>query len=176
MRWQRHSNSETLFLRNWLGGRRAAPSVIVSTLVLTAVMLVLAPSPQRVKAAELVEGGDVVDAPEGGRSMSASNPRVRQMLSAHPNDFVTVCVAGCGKPEVVQVLPAPRKQRSAEMVPTSAGPGGPSRQTKAISNDVICMAGCGGRAGAIVQSVPSLPPPPKPVAPEAGTNEPLDVR
>lgn len=88
--------------------------------------------------------------------MPASNPRVRGLLEANPQDFVTVCVAGCsGKPSIVQMLPKPYEGRAGSMRTTAGGAdhwGGPD-------NAVTCMAGCGDRPGEIVQRLPDLPPP-----------------
>lgn len=180
MRWQRLSISETVAAGDWQRAlRRLVPSAAVASFLLVGAILLLAAPPGPLEAEEIVEGGDTVDVANGGRGMPATNPRVKSMVASHPGEFVTACVAGCGgRPSIVQILPGPRQQRLAEMVPTSgrtgrrggyqanpqyAGPG---------SDDVVCMAGCGGRPGQIVQRIPGLPPLP---APAAGDNEPLDI-
>jgi hypothetical protein len=112
--------------------------------------------------------------------MPASNPRVKSILNSHPNDFVTICVAGCdGKPSVVQTLPKPAEKRLGGMRTTSGGEGAPRPPAyDAIDGDaVLCVAGCDGKAGQVVQQMPGLPPRPKvvPHKPESEGNEPLDV-
>jgi hypothetical protein len=126
---------------------------------------------------EIIEGGEVVSGGEDdGRGMSASNPRVKPMLAAHPNEFTTICVAGCdGKPAVVQTLPKPFEKRAGAMRTTAAGASA-GRAAYGASDAVTCIAGCGGPAGQIVQRLPGLPPPKAPPAPREQGNEPLDVR
>jgi hypothetical protein len=112
-------------------------------------------------------GGDAIDLHSGG-GMPDTNPRVKSILAAHPNDFVTICVAGCdGKSKVVQVLPRPVTTRTGEVVPSSAkdtyGPPKPGKSSQRASaadenNDVICLAGCMGKAGQVLQRVKDLPP------------------
>jgi hypothetical protein len=115
-------------------------------------------------------GGDAIDL-HPGRGMPDTNPRVKSILAAHPNDFVTICVAGCdGKSKVVQILPRPVTTRSGEVVPSSAkdtyGPPKPGKSAQRASaadenNDVICLAGCMGKSGQVLQRVKDLPPLPK---------------
>jgi len=119
----------------------------------------------------VIDGQDAAD--EGGSGMPSSNPRVKSILAAHPDQFVVICVAGCsGKPRPVQFLPRPLKGRTAEFVPSAASPeregnGAGSRRTMAPgdSNDVVCVAGCSGRPGEVVQRIPDLPP--RAIAPKA---------
>jgi hypothetical protein len=115
------------------------------------------------------EGGTVVDMGVIGGGMSSSNPRVGPILAAHPGQYVVICVAGCnGKPRVVQLLPRPMTVRVGELVPSKAKTGpevyGPSRpearagKAEAKTNDVVCVAGCTGRVGQVLQRMSGLPP------------------
>ena len=179
MRWQPLSVSETFAAGDWPGAaRRHVPPLAVATLMATAALLLLPPSTPA-EADEIVVGGDVLDVGEGGTGMPASNPRVRSLLATYPGEFVTICVAGCaGKPSIVQVLPRPVERRSAEMVPTAGGRGPSGHAAEGFyTNDVTCMAGCGGPSGKVLQRMSGLPAPgkaPKAAAKEAG-NEPLDI-
>lgn len=128
---------------------------------------------------EIVEGGDgFIIGEAADRGMSATNPRVKTLLADHPNEFVTLCVAGCdGKSGVVQILPKPVEKRAGAMRTTAAG-GASGAGASSYSDAVTCMAGCNGPAGQVLQRLPGLPPPkaaPMPDAEGAG-NEPLDVR
>jgi len=88
--------------------------------------------------------------------MSASNPRVRGLIDANPQDFTTICVAGCsGKPRIVQMLPKPHESRAGSMRTTAGG----TDRSGGLDDTVTCLAGCGGRPGVIVQRLPDLPPP-----------------
>jgi hypothetical protein len=130
-------------------------------------------------------GGDALDL-HVGRGMPATNPRVQSILAAHPNEFVTICVAGCdGKSKVVQILPRPVAGRTGEYVQSSAKdtygppqPGKPARQMSDQNNDVICLAGCMGKPGQVLQRVKDLPPPPKAPAKSAsaGKSKPAPVQ
>ena len=134
------------------------------------------------------EGGTVVDVDAGG-GMPSSNPRVRPILAAHPGRYVVICVAGCdGKPRAVQVLPGPVTARVGGFVPSIAklgnqsyGPPRPAgKEMAAQTNDVVCVAGCVGRPGQVVQRISGLPPPRRAKALERKTsgdkrNEPLDI-
>jgi hypothetical protein len=137
---------------------------------------------------DLDEGGRVVDADDAAGGMSSSNPRVKSILAAHPGQYVVVCVAGCnGKPHAVQVLPRPVTARVGEFLPSAAKIGketyGPPRpagfadKTAGTENDVLCLAGCSGRPGQVVDRIADLPPPSKavPKARKDKRNEPLDV-
>jgi hypothetical protein len=181
MRWQRHSSYDTRVVLAWQrAARHALPSIAAASFAMAGMLLMFASPSSSVIADEVVEGGDAVDVGEGGKGMSASNPRVKPMLEAYPRDFVTVCVAGCaGKPSIVQILPAPRTARSGEMIPTAGKTGGSGRVSSPMyptvgSNDVTCMAGCGGPSGQVLQRVTGLPPLPKVEASPEGGNEPLD--
>jgi len=134
----------------------------------------LAPSPLRAAGEVVVDGeSGVRDAEGAGGGMASSNPRVKSILAAHPNQNVVVCVAGCGsKPHAVQVLPTMVNGRTGTFVPSAARignavygppkPGASARMTASVrDNDVVCIAGCIGRPGKIVQRVPDLPPPAK---------------
>jgi hypothetical protein len=136
----------------------------------------------------LDEGGTVVDADDAGGGMSSSNPRVQPILAAHPARYVVICVAGCdGKPQAVQVLPRPVTARVGGFLPSTAKMGnetyGPPRpatladKTASTQNDVVCLAGCSGRPGQVVDRIADLPPPRKavPKARKDKRNEPLDV-
>lgn len=99
--------------------------------------------------------------------MPSSNPRVRPILAAHPGQYVVICVAGCdGKPRAVQILPGPVTAREGGFLPSMAkigrhayGPPPPAALAgrSALGDDVICMAGCTGKRGQIVQRVSGLP-------------------
>jgi len=159
MRWQRHS-----FHGNPLSGsgakwqRLTSPFALASCLAAGAILL-SATTPAPAEAEKIVEGGAVVDVdgrPE--RGMPASNPRVRGLVDGNPQDFVTVCVAGCaGKPRIVQMLPKPYERRAGAMRTTAAGT---PDHGSGPDDAVTCLAGCGGRPGQIVQRLPDLPPPP----------------
>jgi len=151
-------------------------------------------SPARAMGETLIDG-EAGTMGTGGKSMPNSNPRVQSILAAHPNQFVVICVAGCdGKPKAVQILPRPVKGRTGAFVPSAAKigrepygpplPGQGTVKTATESDDVVCMAGCLGRPGQIVQRIPGLPPPtagrprtPKDVLPkkrDEKRNEPLE--
>jgi hypothetical protein len=115
------------------------------------------------------EGGTLEDV-DVGNGMPASNALVRPILAAHPGQLVVVCVAGCpSKVRAVQVLPRPVTARAGGFVPTAAkmgneayGPPPPAKlrgQTANLNNDVICVAGCAGRPGQVVQRITGLPSP-----------------
>ena len=120
----------------------------------------------------LDQGGDVLDLNAGG-NMSATNARVAPILKSYPDQYAVVCVAGCiGKPHVVQLLPKPVAARAGEYVPTNAKIGdevyGPTRPAETLAqndkNDVVCIAGCVGKPGQVLQRINDLPPPAKPKA------------
>lgn len=100
-----------------------------------------------------------------GGGMPASNPRVQPFLDAHPDQFVVICVAGCSGPKskIVELLPRPVKSRTAEFRPSAAGPEdkakGNGRFAAEESDDVVCLAGCSGRPGQVLQRDLDLPPP-----------------
>lgn len=173
MRWQSVSQA------NRSGDRRSALSLNASSLALAACVLMGAAAllASWAEADELVEGGEVTfDGDVRDPGMPSSNPRVKSLLATHPNEFVTICVAGCdGKAQVVQTLPKPVEKRLGGMRTTAAG--GPAFNKTADSDSVICVAGCQGRTGEVVQRMPGLPKP-KAAAPRSGTegNEPLDVQ
>ncbi len=140
------------------------PSLAVASFALASAIFILAPSapadsqeaPR--KSPEVIADGTPEKLPDGpDKGMPASNPLVRGMLSSHPGEMVTICVAGCeGRPQIVQALPKPRQVRTGEMRPTSAHAEGPAR---ASDNAVVCLGGCAGRPGQVVQRLPMLPPP-----------------
>lgn len=136
--------------------------------------LALAPA----KAANEVvvdEGGTAVDDVSPGGGMPASNPRVKSILATHPDANVVVCVAGCGgKSRAVQILPRTVSGRTGTFVPSAArmgdsvyGPPQPGSsgalRAAAREDDVVCIAGCAGKPGQVVQRLPDLPPLAKPV-------------
>ena len=64
----------------------------------------------------------------------------------------------------MQLLPRPVKGRTAEYLPSVASPddkvkGGDSRVAADESDDVVCIAGCSGKPGQVVQRMLDLPPP-----------------
>jgi hypothetical protein len=142
----------------------------------------------------VVDGQDAPNLDNADGGMPSANPRAKPFLAEHPDQFVVLCVAGCsGKPKIVQLLPRPVKGRTAEYLPSSAGPDDKVKGEKSSrvatdeSDDVVCMAGCSGKPGQVVQRMLDLPPPviAKPpqektsdVAPPAKSDkrpEPLDV-
>jgi hypothetical protein len=178
-------NAEPLSNVRWLAFAAITASLAVGFMALTA------------RAEELVEYGTPEKVDDSGRGgMSASNSRVRSLLAAHPSQFAVICVAGCdGNPKIVQLLPRPVTARTGELVP-SAGtmdkppkgtqPGKSSLTQTSDPNAVVCIAGCVGRPGEIVQRVVDLPPgkrnQPKPARglkqptpPAEQPNEPLDI-
>ena len=185
MRWQRRSVFDNIAAGDWAPvWRRVLPSVAAGSFLMASAILILAPSAPAV-GDEIVEGGAVADFSEAGsKGMPASAPRVKSLLSAHPHEFVTICVAGCaGKPGIVQVLPMPVEKRSGEMRTTagaSVGRNGtrqPVGFSEAYSDATTCVAGCNGAPGQVLQRMPGLPRPAKPVPrsePSFG-NEPLDT-
>jgi hypothetical protein len=146
-------------------------------------MALLSLGGNRARADEVtLDEGGAIDDVSVHTGMSASNPRVEPILAAHPGKFVVICVAGCpGKPSAVQVLPGPAAARVGGYVPTMGkmgstryGPPRPAKlaaQTAEQDNNVICEAGCPGRAGQIVQRMTGLPPVEKATSPKTGTSE-----
>ncbi len=180
MRWQRLPVSEkngATAASMRVGRRITAPFVVASSLVAMAALL-FASTPAPAEGENVIEGGAVavVAHEDAGSGMPASNPRVKAMLAAHPNEFVTICVAGCaGKPSIVQVLPKPVEARSAAMR-TTAGDSRPNYGAYGVDADAVtCVAGCSGQRGAAVQRLPGLSPMKAPAAAPAAGNEPLDV-
>jgi hypothetical protein len=159
---------------------------LLSALGLMAALILISAYPARAAGEVTVdEGGTVVDTEDTGGGMPSSNARVRPILAAHPSQYVVICVAGCdGKPRAVQILPRPATARVGGYLPSMAkmgreiyGPPSPSsrgRQSAAQANDVVCLAGCIGRAGQVVQRVSGLPPV-KVKATKPKANEPLDM-
>jgi hypothetical protein len=144
--------------------------------------------------AVVIDGQDPFDAAGGG--MPSSNPRVKSILASHPDQFVVLCVAGCGggNARIVQMLPKPVRARTAEFLPSAAGPEDNGKRAKGRftadeSDDVVCVAGCAGKGGQVVQRNLDLPPPiiakpkdetsnaaPQPPAPTPDKRlEPLDI-
>jgi hypothetical protein len=137
--------------------------------LIAAAMVAIVPTPAPAETSDVVAG----EPAENG--MPSSNPRVKPLLSGHPNDFVTICVAGCDKPRIVQILPKPRESRVGSMRTTS-GNALPAAAYDSIDRDsVLCVAGCSGRPGIVqrMQGLPSQKAPPQPRSEEQG-NEPLD--
>lgn len=163
MRWQSLSSIRSFVLTASLAIGAAVPLLIADL--------------QLARADDLVEGGDVTaDSQMREPGMPSSNPRVKSLLSSHPGELVTICVAGCdGKPQIVQALPKPVEKRVGGMRTTAAGARQPAYDA-IDKNSVLCVAGCGGKAAQVVQRLPELPPKPKlaPVPDDRG-NEPLDV-
>ena len=109
--------------------------------------------------------------------MPRSNPRVQSLLSAHPDQFVVLCVAGCNGPtsKIVQLLPRPVKARTAEFQPSAAGPEGYGKRkggAASESDDVVCIAGCPGKRGQVLQRDLDLPPPVVPKPPQEASEKP----
>ena len=161
---------------------------LLSALGLMATFVLLFAHPARAAGEVEVDEGAVVDTEATGGGMPSSNPRVRPILAAHPGQSVVICVAGCdGKPRAVQVLPGPVTARVGGYLPSMAkmgteayGPPSPvGRQAAAQDNDVVCLAGCAGRPGQVLQRVSDLPPakvkPTKPRRTEERRNAPLGI-
>ncbi len=119
---------------------------------------------------EVDEGGTVEKEADRGRGMRKASPRVRAILEDHPNQLVVVCVAGCGgKPRPVQILPKATTGRVGGYVTTAAhedgkvyGPPVPAAVERTRTrDDVVCLAGCIGKRGQVLQHVSGLPPPRK---------------
>jgi hypothetical protein len=144
--------------------------------------------------AVVIDGQDAANLDNYGGGMRRSNPRVKPFIEAHPDQLVVLCVAGCsGKPRIVQLLARPISTRTAEYQPSAAGPtgngkGARNRFAEYEGDDVVCLAGCSGRPGQVVQRNFDLPPPPvvpkppqeetseaAPPAPPEKSPEPLDV-
>jgi hypothetical protein len=113
--------------------------------------------------AVVIDGQDPLDDADGG--MPSSNPRVKSTLAAHPDQFVVLCVAGCaGAPtRIVQMLPKPVRARTAEFLPSAAGPEDKAKRAMGRfaadeGDDVVCIAGCAGKPGQVVQRNLDLPP------------------
>ncbi len=180
MRWQQLSISECIEHGDWSAvWTRVSLLPGITACVLAAATLLFAATPAPAAGDEIVAGGEVsqvAEAPE--RGMPATNPRVKSLLASHPNEFVTICVAGCGKPTIVQMLPKPSERRVGAMRTTAGGAdqGRPHPSYDAADRDaVLCVAGCGGRTGEVVQRMPELPPlKVAPHATEGRGNEPLD--
>jgi len=155
MRWQRFDRDDRFSgkLRSWR--RLTSPFAFASCLAGAAVLLSAA-TPAPAESDTVVEGGKALEVePQSERGMSALNPRVRGLLDANPQDFVTICVAGCsGKPRIVQMLPKPYEGRAGSMRTTAGG----ADHGAGPDDAVTCVAGCGGRPGQIVQRMSELPP------------------
>jgi hypothetical protein len=113
--------------------------------------------------AVVVNGLDAADH-DNYRGGSASNSRVKPFLEAHPDQFVVLCIAGCNgaKREIVELLPRPVKGHAAEFQPSVAGPKdkgkGKGQFAAEDSDDVVCLAGCTGKPGQVLQRDLDLPP------------------
>ncbi len=125
----------------------------------------------------VVDGQDAPNLDSFGGGMPRSNPRVQPFLAAHPDQFVVLCVAGCSGPKskIVQLLPRPVKGRTAEYQTSAAGPDdkakGKSRFSTDDGDDVVCLAGCAGKPGQVVQRDLDLPPPVVPKPPQEKTSD-----
>jgi len=155
MRWQRFDRNDR-FSGNPGPWRRLTSPFALASCFAAAAILLSATTPAPAEPDTVIEGGKAVDVdPRPERGMPASNPRVRGLIDANPQDFATICVAGCsGKPRIVQMLPKPYEGRAASMRTTAGGADLGSGPDDAVT----CMAGCGGRPGEIVQRLPDLPP------------------
>ncbi len=161
----------------------------LSALGLLAALALLYSHPARAAGEVKVDGGGaIVESEDAGGGMPSSNPRVGTIVAAHPDQYVVVCVAGCdGKPRVVQLLPRPATARIGGYVPSMAkmgrelyGPPSPSKLARRANSDVVCVAGCIGRTGQVLQRVSGLPPlrtvkPSPQKRREEKRNEPLDI-
>lgn len=145
--------------------------MLAALLLAAAACLVLAPTARAQDDVAVDDGGDVLDL-RASRGMAATNARVAPILASYPNQYAVICVAGCiGKPHVVQLLPRPVTVRTASNVPSSAKIGdeafGPPRPGQMLAqksdeqNDVVCVAGCTGSPGQVLQHINDLPAPGK---------------
>jgi hypothetical protein len=118
------------------------------------------------------DGGELSERIDSGPGMPSSNARVARILAAHPNQHVVICVAGCdGKPKAVQILPRATTGRVGAYVPSAGKSGGqvygpplPGQKLGAAASkqdDVLCLAGCLGKPGQVLQHVSGLPAPRK---------------
>ncbi|MFA5898407.1 MAG: hypothetical protein WC829_04760 [Hyphomicrobium sp.] len=179
MRGHRLSFSECNQARVWRAAvSRISPRVVVTACLVAATALLLASTPAPAQDTEMVEGGDAFSMSESPeRGMPASNARVKPLLASRPNEFVTICVAGCGQAVIVQALPMPREKHLGSMRTTAGGADQESSRAAYDSKDpnaVLCVAGCGGRSGQVVQQMQGLPPV-KLHRPVHEGNEPLDI-
>lgn len=176
MRWQRLSISDCIQSGDWRAAwSRLAPSFGTTLCLVAAASLLLVATPAPAESDEVVAGGEVTsegELPE--RGMPASNTRVKSILASRPGELLTICVAGCGKPVIVQALPKPIERRSAAMRTTAGGASRPGYGS-ADRDSVLCIGGCAGRPGQAVQRLPGLPPLKAEQPAEAEPNEPLDV-
>jgi hypothetical protein len=165
------------------GTRRQRAKLLakVSASLLIAAALLTSPAAVAQDDAAATDPGPAVMRGEAADpGMPASNPRVKPLLAAHPGELLTICVAGCGKPQIVQALPKPKEVRSGAMRTTSGGAAAaaaPKPAYETVDRDsVLCVAGCGGKSDRVVQQMQGLPP--VKVAParaDKATNEPLDI-
>lgn len=142
--------------------------LLAALLLAAATCLVLTQAARAQGEVTVDDGGDVLDL-RAGRGMAATNARVAPLLASYPGQYAVICVAGCiGKPHVVQLLPRPVAARTARNVPSSAKIGdemfGPPRPGPMLANtdepnDVVCVAGCIGRPGQVLQRINDLPAP-----------------
>lgn len=90
--------------------------------------------------------------------------RVGVILAAHPDRDVLICLAGCGgggpklvavrnRPAVVvaAAVPAQRELKPASTTMVAPGSATISEQAQPAVGDVICIAGCAGAPGEVVQ-------------------------
>jgi hypothetical protein len=124
----------------------------------------------------VVNGQDAPNLDDYGGGMPRSSPRVQALLAAHPDQFVVLCIAGCNGPraKILQLLPRPVDARTAEFRPSAAGPGGKDKGKGVAANendDVLCIAGCPGKRGQVLQRDLDLPPPVAPKPPEEQASE-----
>jgi hypothetical protein len=126
----------------------------------------------------VVNGQDAPNLDDYGGGMARSNPRVKPLLEAHPDQFVVLCVAGCNGPKskIVQLLPRPVNARTAEFQPSAAGPEskdkGKGGAGASEGDDVVCIAGCPGKRGQVLQRDLDLPPPVVTKPPQEASDEP----
>lgn len=178
MRWQRLSIFECIRPGDWRAAwSRLAPPLGMAACLMATASLLLTATPAPAESDEVVAGGEITsdgELPE--RGMPASNPRVKSILASRPGELLTICVAGCGKPIIVQALPKPIERRTTSMRTTAGGT--PKPAYDAVDRDsVLCIGGCPGRPGQVVQRLPGLPPAKAEAHPdEPERNEPLDVR
>jgi hypothetical protein len=157
--------------RKWISASVFAGAIVAAG----GIALLRVPAVQA-EDAIVVNGQDAPNLDDYGGGMPRSNPRVQSLLAAHPDQFVVLCVAGCNGPKakILQLLPRPVNARTAEFRPSAAGPEGKDKGKGAGANendDVVCVAGCPGKRGQVLQRDLDLPAPVVPKPPEEQASE-----
>ncbi|PPD27994.1 MAG: hypothetical protein CTY20_11870 [Hyphomicrobium sp.] len=98
------------------------------------------------------------DAFVGLQSSNDTAPAVTAILAAHPDRDLLICLAGCGGgPKLVAIRSRPAAlvaaaESAGQLVPSAAGmPTAAAPVREPPVGDVICLAGCFGSPGEVVQ-------------------------